>query len=243
MATRQGVRFKFQNLYRRAQFADEIIAKTGRNLGAGLVLWSSDIPVNAVYVRSPENNAITWAWGRVSDVDVDVVLKPQRNGQYQIDGPDWTRADAAWGSDLTGAIQPPLDGTKYGNVLVASLTAGRVYPSNSGGLNVRIAPHYYLDGSGNHVYYPDEDDLDLTSSLPGSSDEWCWVKVGMDRTTNTAIVIGTSTPKSITEALTEDELAGIALGGDTPHGGIRLRNGQTGIPAERGDIVDCRVYF
>jgi len=242
MATRQSVRQKFRRMYDGAQFANEIPARTGRILDAGLVLWSADIPVNAVYVRSQENNAIIWAWGRVSDVDIDVILKPTKGGQYKIDGPDWSRADAAWGSDLVGAIQPPLDSTKYENVLVQSLNPGRVYPSNSGALNVRIAPHYYIDGSGDHIYYPDEDDLDLTASVPGSSDEWCWVKVGIDRSTNGIVVVGTSTAKSITEALTEDELAGIALSGYTPHAGIRLRNGQTSIPYERGDIVDCRTY-
>jgi hypothetical protein len=244
MTTRQGVKQKLQRFYDTAQYAGEINAKTGRNIaGSGLILNDGNIPANAVYVRSPENNAVVWAWGAVSDVEIDVRLHRLKDGTYEIAGADWILAESVWANNLTGAIQPPLDTTRYSNILIPSLSSGMVYPSPAGGLNVRISAHYYIDGGGVQVFYPDEADLDLTSSVPGTADEWGWVKVGMDRTTNTAIVIGVSTPKSITAELTEDELAAIALGGDTPHGGIRLRNGQTSIPYERGDLVDCRAYF
>lgn len=83
--------------------------------------------------------------------------------------------------------------------------------------------------------------INLTSYRPVSASTWCWVKVGIDMTTNTLTALAGSAV-SVVIPLTPITLQAVDLGADVlPIAGVRLKNAQSAIQDYRV-FYDCRPF-
>lgn len=220
-------------------------AITGRRISTNSVQFSTPelLAQNKCYVRDSDYDyAYRVVWNtKASRANVPVILF-KFDGEWQIWDADTPKANARLGTLLTAAITPPLQGDALEVAFPSSkIRTGFVKASAAGGLNVTLQTHLYPDSDGVPTLF-EEEDIDLTSNVPGTTDQWRWVVVGVDKSTGN-VTKTNGTPKSIYIDLTYAEA--VALVDDTAHwrAAVKLRNGQSIVPLYEDDFVDLRMFL
>jgi len=213
---------------------------TGRLISSTQVQLSDlTLGVDRMYCRSDyDSRDEIVVNGAASAVNIPVWIEKMPDGKWRYVCPDYSKAIPAIGAALSNAALPPaqktaLEGTKF--------KPGSLRASSAGALYVYLEPHFYFTRGGSYVYFPGGD-LDLTSNIPGTANQWRWVIICIDTTTN-ALVAVNGTAKSTSLALDVSEIDDIAIGAYLPRKAIKLRNGQTFVMEREDDIADCAVHF
>lgn len=173
--------------------------------------------------------------------DYPIKLRRMTNNEMAAVEPDDDRAAAFVSEGSAGLGTHPHDhGFGSGNLDMIDtrrIRRGLVHPHE--GLIVYIEPFTYFYNGGEQDWTGGT--IDLTSYRPSTANAWCWVKVGVDPATNTAVAAaGDAQLQGI--PLEEHQLADIDFADYIPIGGVKLRNGQTTI-ANAMDFADRRIWF
>ncbi len=186
--------------------------------GLNDVTISQALNINAVIGRDPTIPVLIG-----SDIDGNAYILSVRQ--------------SAAAEQLAGKAPPSVEAARSETIAARRLLPGLVYPSAD--LTVRMEPCFYRWGD-TDGYYPGGT-LDLTGYRPSTPGKACWVKVGIDPTTN-ALVATKGADHLQVIPLSMADLAAIDFSGKIPSTGVRLVYGQTAF-TNAADFVDCRLWL
>lgn len=233
-------------IFKRAiKYGDEINAYTGRKNDDGS--WSTMDTVTGpsrIYVTIAATRQVIIVRNNLGLVayNIPIFLDKDKRGDYRMVGIDMLRAESIFGSGLTSVIQPPVSGDLSKAVLPGTgFKDGRLRASAAGDLYVYLEPHVYVSATGEPAEFTGEN-IDVSSSLPGTSNQWWLLVAGVDLTDG-SVVTETTTAKSVDLSLERAEALAVTYPGVGWRGAVKLRNAQTKVPTEAGDFIDLRAHF
>ena len=196
--------------------------------------------VGRVWARSPEDSrGGTAVWGSAAYANAPLVVGPGFDGEYEVKGADWLTASISFGEGARVIDQPPgMSELVPDSIPPRSIKIGRVEVAS--GLNFRVSPFAYPGGS-----WESDAAQSVSSFVPGTANEVCWVKPYLDPDTNTISAVASTPVFGEPQDLDEADIASITLpAGAIPLGpAFTLRNGQTQLSASRFADTDPRIFL
>lgn len=198
-------------------------------------------PTGKVWVRPPEDSRGGVAvWGSASQPNAPVWVGPGPDGDLEIKDPDWQEAVSRIGEGARVITQPPGMGELLPDTVpIKHFKPGRVELSPNGGLNIRVAHFWHPGGR-----WDSDADQDMTSFVPGTVNEVCWVVPYLNPNTNTVTAVASTPVFGEAQDLDEADVESITIpAGMIPLGAFTLRNAQTSIANSRFADDDRRVVL
>ncbi len=180
-------------------------------------------------------------YDRLSNVPVSVATN-RETGELDILEAHRTRAQLTLGESMPGfAATRPIAGFDTGRVEGRRLTPGRV--TFVEGMFIRAERFAYIDANGAEKYWPGTAQLDLTSSIPATSDFHGLVRISLNPDATTPLLVATAGTTKIGVALFQrEETLDIAIpAGHISLAVVRLENGDSAPDDNR--IWDWRQWL
>ncbi len=187
-------------------------------------------PLEAFNDGAPEIWNMPILVGRTADDEFKVLgLDDSRTRESNSGAP--VTSVAPHGHAIGLGMEDPVEALRF--------LPGLVRINTGSDMTVSVNPfHYLLNGL--RTYFPGAV-IDLTANIPVTASHWAWVKVGVDKATNTLVAV-TGTSQDVLSPLTEAQIAAIAFDDDIQLGAVKVKNGDS-VVNDPTSFTDCREWM